>query len=150
MSAPLGSEDYLPRNPSIGGVPNLIDSLASYLGALSDYIAARFELLGIEFKGSIKNLLIILTLVITGIGLLFFSYVFLVISLVFVVQWLTGWNWICISFGAAACHLLGLGTCGYLVSLRLKKRSFQTTLAEFREDQEWLSRKITHWSENNS
>ena len=116
-----------------------LESLGRLLGASSDYFSARLQLLGMESKGALGNLLRIIVLVVAALLLLLFTYVFLVIALVFILQRLTQWNWAYITLGCGVLHLVLAGACLWLAKGRLGGISFAATIAEFKKDKEWLT-----------
>ncbi|MBV9126784.1 MAG: phage holin family protein [Verrucomicrobia bacterium] len=119
--------------------PGFLESLGRLLGSSSDYISARLQLLGLESKGALGNLVRVIILVAAALLLLLFTYVFLIIAFVFILQRLTQWNWAYITLGAGVLHLLLAGVCLWLAKGRLVGISFAGTIAEFKKDKEWLT-----------
>lgn len=119
--------------------PGFLESLGRLIGSSSDYLSARLRLLGMESKGALGNILRIVILVAAALLLLLFTYVFLVIAFVFILQRLTHWNWAYITLGAGILHLVLAGACLWLAKGRLSGISFAATIAEFKKDKEWLT-----------
>lgn len=122
-------------------VPGFFDSLLHYLGSSADYFSARLSLFGNEAKDAAGNYLKLLILVVAALVLLFFSYPFLVIGLVFILQRLTGWDWLYITLGVGFLHVAGAVACLLMAKGRLGTSSFSATMAEFKKDKQWLTKK---------
>lgn len=133
------------ENPNAFGspdhIPGLVKSLLLWLGASTNYFAARLELLGIESKEILKRVILGICFLIVALVLLLFTYFFFIVGLIFLVHWLTGWNWMYITFGAAVLHFLGVVVCLIVTKCQCKGGAFKETIAEFKRDKEWLTRK---------
>ena len=117
----------------------LSEHLLSVAASVSGYLGARLELAGIEGKEALAAYGKVAAFLAAAIVLLFFGYIFLWIGVIALVAYLAGahWGWVTLCVGIL--HLLG--TLGFLWAAKSRwgKPVFQSTLKEFRKDQEWLS-----------
>jgi len=124
-----------PESPA--GLPeHLRRLLASAIG----YFGARLELAGIEGRETLGIWGRAAALVALALGLLLFGYLLLILGAVAALAWLTGWHWGWFALGFGFLHLAGAGVCLWLAKLKWSHPVFPMTLAEFRKDQQWLSR----------
>ena len=114
--------------------------LLSLLASLSGYFRARAELAGIEGKEAAAVYLKVAVVLIAAIGLLAFGYAFLWIGIVALLSTFLYVHWGWLVLGVALLHLVGCAGCALAIVRLWKKPVFTGTLAEFRKDQEWLSR----------
>ncbi|MEQ1861025.1 MAG: phage holin family protein [Chthoniobacteraceae bacterium] len=107
------------------------------------YLRARFELAGIEGREAGMHWLKALGLLLGGLVVLVFGYVFLWLALVFAIATACGGGvaWIWVTLGAALLHFAA----GVLLLLKVRSLAreplFPTTLEEFKKDQAWLDAK---------
>jgi uncharacterized membrane protein YqjE len=115
--------------------------LTALLSAKLAYLRARLELAGLESREAAVHYGIILALVIGGLLVLVFGYLFLVIALVFLLAHLIGTPtaWIWVTLGAAVLHFLSAAVLFVLAKSRLGAPMFSASLHEFKQDQEWLT-----------
>jgi uncharacterized membrane protein YqjE len=122
--------------PRPGG---LFAHLSALLAAKLAYLKARLELAGLEGRDAAIHLAIILGLVIGGLILLIFGYLFFVLALVFLIALAFGsGSWIYVLLGAALLHVVGAAVLVLLARMKLGTPLFPLTLEELRKDQEWL------------
>ena len=133
MAAP--TMDDVPKAEAAG----LFGHLSALLAAKLAYLKARLELAGLEGKEAAIHLAIILGLVIGGLVVVVFGYLFLVIALVFLIARAFGdgaWPWVLLA--AALFHFILAGLLLLIARLRLGVPLFPLTLEELKKDQEWL------------
>ena len=131
-----------PTNPKIRPTaarqPGLFDSLASLLGSFSGYVGARLELLGIESRAAARNYLRVLILGVVAVLALALGYIFVVLSLVFLVHEWTGWSWPVLTAAFGGTHLLIVVVCALSIKTRVSVPAFSETISELRKDRTWL------------
>jgi len=123
--------------PPTGSIAHAAGLLATTLR----YLKARLTLAGMEAKSAGANYGIAAAM---GAGALFVAvlgYVFLVITLVFAIAAALGGGsaWIAVMGAAAILHLGGAVLLAWLARRRCKTGAFEDTLAELKEDQQWLN-----------
>lgn len=118
----------------------LLSHAAALLGAKLEYLRARLQLAGLEGKEAAIHYAIILGMVAAALVLGVFGYLFFVIAAVFLVAWLCGGGnaWIWVTFAAALAHAAVALALLFIARSRLAQPVFEATLAEFKNDQEWL------------
>ena len=114
-----------------------------WLGTLLAHLRARLELAGIEGKEAAVHYGVLLGLAVAGFVFSVFGYLFLWLSLVFLVAWACGGGdaWIWVLFGASAVHLCGGAGAFFWIKGKLATPMFSATLDELRKDHEWLTSK---------
>jgi uncharacterized membrane protein YqjE len=121
----------------------LIDHLRSLLASFSAYLGARLQLAGVESKeASAHYLKILLWLLVCLFGFTF-GYIFVCISAVFLVAWLTGVSWMWILLGLGLAHIALAIAAVLVMKSKFAQPMFAATIAEFKKDQSWLTQK-TH------
>lgn len=113
---------------------------AALLSAKLAYLRARLQLAGLEGKEAVIHYAVILGMVAAAAVLAVFGYLFFVIAAVFLVAWLCGGGnaWIWVTFAAAFIHAALAFVLLLIAKSRLAQPVFEATLAEFKNDQEWL------------
>ncbi len=107
------------------------------------YLKARFELAGLESKEAGLHYLIVVALICGGLMIVVFGYLFLCLALVFLVAWALGDGhaWIWVTLGMALLHFCVGALLLFLAKKRFAAPMFESTLNEFKKDQEWLNSK---------
>ena len=115
--------------------------LSGLLSSATRYLAARMALLGVEGKEAGLRYGIAVAL---GVGALFVAvlgYVLLVITVVFAVAAVWDWKfaWLVVLAVAALVHLGGAVGLVLLAKAKLTDGIFPQTMAELKNDQQWLT-----------
>ncbi len=131
-----------PGSRGSGEQPGLLHSIRLLIGSFVGYSSARLELLGLESREAAANYVRALLLAVIALLGIVFGYLFLVLSLAFLVQAWTGWNWVSVTTVFGITHLLGTVVCALGIKRRVSQPALTETLAEFRKDQDWLSREL--------
>ena len=124
-----------------GEAAGFIGHLSSLLAAKLAYLRARLELAGLEGREAAIHAAIILGLLIGGLIIAVFGYLFLILALVFLIAQValgggSAWIWVLASF--ALVHLAGAAFLFIVARMKLNAPLFSMTLEELKKDQEWL------------
>jgi uncharacterized membrane protein YqjE len=121
----------------------LVEGALELLAAGWSYLRARGELAGIEGREAGMHWLVALGLLVGGLVLVSFGWLFLCLATVFLIAAAIGTDtaWIWITFGAAFVHVAAAGALFWKVWDLVKRPFFPATLEEFRKDQAWLNAK---------
>jgi uncharacterized membrane protein YqjE len=87
---------------------------------------------------------IIIGLVIAALGVLFFGYIFLCFTIIFLIAAFAGgsmWALMWAALGVALLHIGAAVAAVFIAKNRFSQPVFETTMQEFRKDQEWLNSK---------
>ena len=133
MPVPLNSGDASP------GKEGFVDHLRALAASLIAYLSARAQLAGIESREAAAHYLKILILLGVALFGLVFGYVFLCLSVVFILHILLNIRWMWILLGTALFHLAGAAIAILLAKAWFPKPVFAATIAEFKKDQTWLN-----------
>ena len=125
--------------PAGGHSGGLLDHLRELFAAGLAYLQARLALAGIEAKEALLHFGIIIALLVAGVTVTLFGYLFFCVAVtVLIAQFLgvsPGW----VILGLALVHFaVALGAIVFAI-VRLKTAVFSATLAELQKDQQWLS-----------
>jgi hypothetical protein len=123
--------------------PGVVEGALEMLAASWSYLRARGELASIEGREAGLHWLKALGLLVGGLVLLSFGWLFLCLASVFLIAKAIGGDtaWIWVTFGAAVLHF-GVGWALFLKVRSLAERPlFPATLDEFRKDQAWMDAK---------
>lgn len=115
--------------------------LAGYASALAAYLSARLRLAGLEAKEAAVHYVILLALLIAGLVVAVFGYLFLWMALIFFIAWLfpaPATVWIA-SIAAALIHFGGAVACVLIAKSKFSQPMFTATIEEFHKDQQWLT-----------
>lgn len=111
--------------------------------ASAQYLRARMRLMGVESREALGHYLWIVIYLVAALVMLAFTYVFFVVSAVFLIQHLTDVHWGWVLLAAAGAHLVVVIVCALVAKAKFAQPMFQTTLAELKKDQKWLRRPTT-------
>lgn len=127
-------------NPAGGHSGGLLDHLSDLLAAGLEYIRARLSLAGIEAKEALLHFGLIIGLLVLALAVIVFGYLFLCIALTVLIAQLLGISpgWVILAL--ALLHFAVAAGSVFFALNRLQTAVFSATLAEFRKDQQWLSR----------
>jgi uncharacterized membrane protein YqjE len=110
------------------------------LGAgMASYLAARLRLAGMESREAAWHFLWILLWLLAALGAIALGYLLLVVALVFLLSQWTGWAWQWVLLATAGAHLAAALIFALIIRSRLQTPVFNTTIQEFKRDQEWLT-----------
>ncbi len=123
--------------------PGLIESLRLILQAITEYVAVRFELAGLESKEAFRKIVAALIAVAVALMCLSSGFLYLSLSLIYVLAVKAAWGW-----GLA---LLASGVVMLLITvggLLFAKKSlagawFPSTISELKKDTQWLKQNTT-------
>jgi uncharacterized membrane protein YqjE len=134
LERPAGGE----RGP--GAVVNALELLS----AAWRYLHARLELAGMEGREAAAIYLKSLGLLLGGIVVLVFGYLFFCLGAVFAIATAFGGGqaWIWVTLAAAFLHFVGGGLLLWKVRSLVRQPVFDTPLEEFRRDHSWLNASI--------
>ncbi len=122
-----------------GFVAHLRGVTAAALG----YVAARAQLAGLESKEAAGHYLKIAAVLVAGALFATFGYLFFCLGIVFAIARLfenpNAWIWVALLVALA--HFGATAACAFIVREWFTAPVFTSTIAEFRKDQEWLTKK---------
>ncbi len=133
MPVPFNSGDQPPGNEGF------VDHLRTLASSLIAYLSARAQLAGIESREAAAHYLKILLLLGVALLGLVFGYIFLCLSVVFILHLLLNIQWVWILLGAALLHLAVAAVAILIAKAKFPKAVFTATIAEFKKDQTWLN-----------
>lgn len=115
--------------------------LSGLLGSVARYFAARLALLGAEGKEAGLRYGIAAALAVGALFVAILGYVLFVITVVFAVAAVWDWDhaWLVVLAVAALVHLGGAVGLVWLAKGRLQGGVFPVTMAELKNDQQWLT-----------
>jgi uncharacterized membrane protein YqjE len=115
------------------------DHFNALLAAGSAYLHARLRLAGIESKDALIHYAIIIGLVMAGLVVVAFGYLFLCIGLIALLAAALRVHagWVLLAF--AFLHFAVAVVCGLIAKTKLSVPMFSATLDEFKKDQQWMS-----------
>lgn len=119
----------------------LFGRISGYLGALSTYLRARFQLAGLEAKEAIVHYAIIGALAAGAMVVAIFGYFFLWMAVIFGIAWFipSEGAWIWVTLAVALLHFAGAVGLVFWARAKLAAPMFTATLQEFKKDNEWLT-----------
>lgn len=130
--------------PGPGGRAGFFHHALDLLAAAWGYLRARLELAGFEGREALSHGLKSLALLLAGLFIVVFGYLFLCLAVVFALATAFGGGsaWIWVTLGAAVLHFAAGAS--LLAWARHSSRAtlFGATLEEFRKDQAWIEEKI--------
>jgi len=121
------------------------EHLRALLASVASYIQARVHLAGLESREAAAHSLKILLWLGLALATAAFGYVFCCGALVFIMEWVFGVSWMWIMLGLGLAHFLAAAACARIVRKKFPQPMFESTLNEFKKDQEWLT---THSKSN--
>jgi len=123
-----------------GAVANALELLASAWR----YLGARLELAGMEGREAAAVYLKSLGLLIAGLVVVVFGYLFFCLGAVFAVATALGGGsaWIWVMLAMAVLHFAAGGLLLWKVRTLVQQPVFGTTIEEFRRDHTWLNASI--------
>lgn len=131
----------LPAN--LGEQPPGKEGFAGHLRALgasvAAYLAARLQLAGMESKEAAGHYARIAALLAVALFGVVFGYIFLCLSVIFILQLVLKISWIWILLGAALFHLAAAVAALLAARAKFPRAVFSATIAEFKKDQTWLN-----------
>lgn len=133
MAEPTGTQETL------AGSAGFIEHVRALAGWLAGYLQARLQLAGLESKEALLHYLQVLAWLLVGVAVVTFGYIFLCISLVFLLAYLFNVNWIWIMLGFGAVHFGIALVCLLMARSKLVTPMFSATISELKKDQEWLT-----------
>ena len=111
--------------------------------AVLGYLSARVELAGVESKEAAGHYLKIAAVLVAGALFAIFGYLFFCLGIVFAIARLfenpNAWIWVALLVALA--HFGVTAACAFIVRAWFTVPMFTSTVAEFRKDQEWLTKK---------
>lgn len=129
------------RNPA--GHAGLLNNLVSLANSLAGFFESRLGLFARESRGALLHLVLLAGAVVAALVLLVLGYIFLLVSAIFGIAHATGVSWVWLALAAAGLHfVLALG-CGLFAKSQLTKPMFAASVAELKNDREWL-KSINH------
>ena len=124
------------RGPGDSGVS---EHLRALLASVASYIQARVHLVGLESREAAEHSLKILIWLGLALSTAAFGYVFCCCSLIFILEWALKVSWMWIMLGLGLAHFVVAAVCARIVRKKFPQPMFESTLNEFKKDQEWLS-----------
>ena len=133
---------------SAAGEPGFITGSVQLLRSAWAYLRSRFELALIEGKEAGIQWLIALALLLAGVFVILLGYFLLIFAIIFAIAaaFDAEHAWIWVTLGAALLHFAGAAVLLLKVKSLVTKPVFETTLEEFKRDQEWLNAKTAKTS----
>lgn len=129
--------------------PGFIESFQHIFGAISEVALVRAELAGIESKAALSKVGRVVAYFVLATLLLGTGFIYLSLSLIYVLAEKAGWGWGLALLAAGIGLLLVTAIFVLLARRALKGNWFPVTLSELRKDAVWLKRqKITNESAN--
>jgi len=128
----------------VEGEAGFFSHATSYVSAAVAYLKARLQLAGLESKDAAIHFAIIIGLLIAALGVLFFGYIFLCFTIIFLIAAFAGgsmWALMWAALGVALLHIGAAVAAVLIAKNRFSQPVFETTMQEFRKDQEWLNSK---------
>src|SRR4029450_11511983 len=124
------------RNPA--GHAGLLENLLALVSALTELFEARFALFAQDSKAALVQLVVLAGSVVLAVVLCVLGYVFLLASAVVGSAHLAGISWVWTALAAAGAHFMIAVILLVIARNRMIKPFFRATLAELKEDREWL------------
>jgi uncharacterized membrane protein YqjE len=124
------------RNPA--GHAGLLENLLALVSALTELFEARFALFAQDSKAALVQLVVLAGCVVLAVVLCVLGYVFLIASAVVGSAHLAGISWVWTALAAAGAHFMIAVILLVIARNRMIKPFFRATLAELKEDREWL------------
>ena len=114
---------------------------AATLAATVRYVKARLALAGIEAREAGAHYGLAALMAGAALFIAVLGYVFLIITLVFLIAaaFDSEHAWLGVMAAAALLHLTGAATLIWLALRRVRQGAFPMTLAELQNDQQWLT-----------
>jgi len=132
------AEPTIPQERSAGDA-GLAEHLRNLAASLVGYFQARLQLAGLESREAGAHYLKILLWLAVGIAAVAFGYVFFCCALVFILAHILGISWVWIMLGLGLAHFVAALACGTILWKKFPQPVFQSTINEFKKDQEWLT-----------
>lgn len=132
------AEPTIPQERSAGDA-GLAEHLRNLAASLTGYFQARLQLAGLESKEAAAHYLRILLWLAAAIAAVAFGYVFFCCALVFILAHVLGVSWVWIMLGLGLVHFVAALICGVIVMKKFPRPVFESTINEFKKDQEWLT-----------
>ena len=126
------------RFPNPAGHPGLLENLLALASALTEFFESRFALFAQESKGALVRLLVLAACSILALVFCVLGYVFLIASGVVGLAHLAGISWVWTALAAAGAHFVIALVLLLVARSQMTKPFFRATLAELKEDREWL------------
>jgi uncharacterized membrane protein YqjE len=132
------------HEPGAGRHSGIFHHAVDLFAAAWGYLRTRLELAGVEGREAISHGIKSLGLLLAGLFVVAFGYLFLCLAMVFALAAAFGGGsaWIWVTLGAAVIHIAA----GALMFIRARSLSratlFEATLDEFKKDQAWIEEKI--------
>lgn len=130
--------------PASAGAPDpsaesesFLRNLRLWAGDFSGFLQARLELAGLEGREALGHYIKVALLVALAVFGLTFGYVFLMVGMVMVLTYFTGWPLVWPILIVALSHFVAAALFLLAVKKRLATPQFQQTLAEFKKDRDW-------------
>jgi len=124
------------RNPA--GHAGLLPTLRSLVASLAQFLECRVQLAARESKAAARHLLMLVAFCLAAVILLISGFVFLVVSLIFVIAHFFGIPWTWVALGAALLHFL-VAVCFLIVARQqVKHPILRDTTNVLKEDTKWL------------
>ncbi len=129
--------------PQSNGATGFFPHSIGYFSALAGYLSARLQLAGIETKEASGHYAVIVALFAATIILGGLGYLFLCLAAIFLIAsaFPQANAWIWVTLAMAALHFIAALCLAWLAKNRLAQPMFESTIHEFRKDQEWLNSK---------
>jgi len=133
MAEPTTPQDRPVRE---AGLPEHLRNLAA---SLVGYFQARLQLAGLESREASAHYLKMLLWLAAGVAAIAFGYIFFCGAIVFILARVLGVSWVWIMLGLGFVHFGAAAVCALVLRKKFPQPVFQTTLNEFKKDQEWLT-----------
>ena len=117
----------------------MTEHLRALAASVAGYLQARLQLAGLESKEAAAHGLKILLWLAAGAAAASLGYIFSCCAVVFIFAHLLGVSWIWIMLGLGVAHFLAAIVCAIIVRNKFPRPLFESTINEFKKDQEWLT-----------
>jgi len=128
----------IPQERSSGDA-GMSEHLRALAASVAGYFQARFQLAGIEAGEAAAHYLKILLWLAAGVAAIAFGYIFFCCALIFIFAQVFQVSWMWIMLGLGLAHFLAALACAMVIRKKFPKPVFESTLNEFKKDQEWLT-----------
>jgi len=119
---------------------SFLRNLRLWVSSFSAYAQDRLELAGLEGREAFTHYLKVIIFAALALFGVLFGYVFLMVGLVLLIAYFTGWSLVWPALIVALLHFMAAAGSGLAIRGLLKVPQFQQTLAEFKKDKEWTAR----------
>jgi uncharacterized membrane protein YqjE len=129
----------LPETDDAGIAASVRGATASAL----TYIRARLQLAAVELQEAGEWIFKIAAALVAAVVLAIFGYLFFLLGIVFVIArfFENPHAWIWVSLAVALAHFIATAACLWFAYSQFQKPVFRATIAEFKKDEEWLTKK---------